>query len=406
MTTSLTPSHGEPSTRLYYLDWLRVIAVLGVFLFHAVHPFDLTPWHIKNAEQSYVITFFIAFMFPWGMPFFFLLAGAGSYLALRRRTATAFAHERFNRLLVPFIAGAILLMPVMLYFEWRHKVQTGVLDRPFADFVLDRNVGFTPIWFGALGYHLWFLGFLFAFSLLALPIFLWLKGDAGQRLIVRLAALCTHRGAILLFFIPVAVIRLTLQPFFPEEHNWADFCVLLAFFVLGFLVFSHSGFLQAIRRDWPLALSAGFMAAIAGIAIVAVTGSLDVQSPPRTALDGLFWILIAIDSWCWTLFFVYVGMRFLDFTNRWLEYGQDAIMPFFVVHQPVIIILAFFAVQWTASLGIKLVFVVAGSFCVSLGIYEFLIRRNATLGRAFGMKASGVTPRSRTPEVDPHADAA
>jgi glucans biosynthesis protein C len=56
----------------------------GVFLFHAVHPFDLTAWHIKNAERSAVVTFFIAFRFPWGIPFFFLLAGAGSWFALRR----------------------------------------------------------------------------------------------------------------------------------------------------------------------------------------------------------------------------------------------------------------------------------------------------------------------------------
>jgi glucan biosynthesis protein C len=66
-----------------------VIAILSVFLFHAVHPFDLTAWHIKNAEQSMAITFFIAFMFPWGMPFFFLLAGASSWFALSRRTGQA-----------------------------------------------------------------------------------------------------------------------------------------------------------------------------------------------------------------------------------------------------------------------------------------------------------------------------
>jgi hypothetical protein len=94
MNHSSSPSFtqlGRQPARLYFLDWLRVIAVLGVFLFHAVYPFDLTAWHIKNAEQSTVVTFFIAFMFPWGMLFFFLLAGAGSWFALRRRTATAYA---------------------------------------------------------------------------------------------------------------------------------------------------------------------------------------------------------------------------------------------------------------------------------------------------------------------------
>ena len=38
------------SARLHYLDWLRVLLILGVFLYHAVHPFDsAVDWHIKNA---------------------------------------------------------------------------------------------------------------------------------------------------------------------------------------------------------------------------------------------------------------------------------------------------------------------------------------------------------------------
>jgi glucans biosynthesis protein C len=376
---SITTGNDQQPARLSYLDGLRVIAMLGVFLFHAVHPFDLTAWHIKNAEQSVIITFFIAFMFPWGMPFFFLLAGAGSFFALRRRTARQFAHERFQRLLLPFVAGSLVLMPVMLSFEWRHKLQTGVLTGAFVDFLLDRNVGFTPIWFGALGYHLWFLGFLFAFSLLCLPIFLWLKGDAGQRLTSHLARLCEHRAALLLVVVPLALIRLALQPFFPEEHNWADFSVQMAFCLLGYLLFSQQAFLHTIRRDWRIHLGVGIGSAAAAIAIAASTHTLDLQAPPRTPLDVLFWILISIDSWCWTLFFLFIGMRYLNAANTYVAYGQAAILPFFVFHQPVIIVLAYYAVQWQASLVVKLLFVVIGSFCVTLGISAFLIRRIAPL---------------------------
>ena len=397
-------SENHTPQRIYYLDWLRVIAIVGVFLFHAVHPFDLTAWHIKNAEQSMVVTVFIAFMFPWGMPFFFLLAGAGSWFALRHRTARQFAYERFNRLMLPFIFGALLLMPVMLFFEWQHKLQTGVLTSSFIEFVLDRNVGFTPIWFGALGYHLWFLGFLFSFSILCLPIFLWLKGDAGRRFVAQLAKMCEQRGAILLFIIPLAIVRLTLHPFFPQEHNWADFCVQMSFFLLGFMLFSQPGFLQAIRRDWRINLGIGTVAAASAMAIAASTGTLDLQAPPRSLIDVLFWILIAIDSWCWTLFFLFVGMRYLDRTNKYLEYGQNAILPFFVLHQPVIIILAYYAVQWEASLLLKLLFVVIGSFSVTLGLYEYLIRRSAPLRRMFGIKTPSPAGRLEPILESPSAD--
>ena len=375
----------QPPVRLHYLDWLRVIAVLGVFVFHAVHPFDHMPWHIKNDEQSMLITFFIAFMFPWGMPFFFLLAGAGSRFALRRRTAGQFARERFNRLLVPFIFGSILLMPVMLYFEWSHKTQTGLFNMPLMEFLLDRNVGFSPEWFGSLGYHLWFLGFLFSFSLITLPVCLWLKGSAGQGWSAHLAGFCQRRGAILLFILPLAVVRIGLQQFFPQEHSWADFFVQMSFYLSGFILFSNPGFLQAIRRDWWICLVLGIAAAAVGMSLAVSAGSFDVQSAPRSLRDLLFWFLVTIDSWCWTIFFLYIGMRFLNFTNRCLEYGQEAILPFFVFHQPLIIILAYYAVQWDASLSIKLLFVVVFSFIMSLGSYE-LVRRFSPMSQIFGMK--------------------
>jgi glucan biosynthesis protein C len=388
MSKSLTNQIEQQPARLYFLDWLRVLAVLGVFLFHAVHPFDFLPWHIKNAVQSQVITFILAFMFPWGMPFFFLLAGAGSWLAMRRRTAGKFARERFNRLLVPYIAGAILLMPIMLYFEWQHKLLTGMVSIPFMDFLLDRNVGFSPRWFGGLGYHLWFLGFLFAFSILALPVFLWLKGSSGQRLITQLVRICEHRGGILIFIIPLAIVRLVLHPFFPQEHDWADFFYQMSFFIFGFILFSRQGFLTAVRRDWRISLAFGIVVTVLAMPIAAANNNFDILVPPHTLLDFIFWTLVCIASWCWSLFVLYIGMRFLDFTNRYLDYTKEAILPFFVFHQPVIIILAFFAVQWQASLVIKLLFVVFSSFCVTLGIYEFLIRRSPALRLVFGMKVA------------------
>lgn len=386
MQTAYTAPQDNNNTRLYYLDWLRVLAVLGVFLFHAVHPFDLTDWHIKNAEQSTAITAVLAFMFPWGMPFFFLLSGAGSWFALRRRTARQFVGERTRRLLLPYIGGALLLMPLMLYFEWLHKTQIGIFTMSFREYLLDRNVGFTPVWFGALGYHLWFLGFLYAFSLLGLPLCLWLRGGQGQRLLARLAGFCQWRGAILLFFLPLALLRLGLQPFFPREHSWADFAVQMAFYLAGFVLFSHPGFLQALRRDRWICLAVGVAAAVVGMGLAFSAGSFDLEQPPETWRDQVFWLLVVLDGWCWSLVILYVGMRFLNFSNPYLQYGQEAILPFFVFHQPVIIVLAYYAVQWPASLGAKLAFVVVGSFTVTLGIYELLIRRFDPLRRLFGMK--------------------
>ncbi len=82
-----TGSAARGSARLHYLDWLRVIAMLMVFVVHLVHVFDTLKWHVKNVEQSAALTFFVGFLYPWGMPFFFPIAGAGSWYTLRRRSA-------------------------------------------------------------------------------------------------------------------------------------------------------------------------------------------------------------------------------------------------------------------------------------------------------------------------------
>ena len=81
-------------------------------------------------------------------------------------------------------------------------------------------------------------------------------------------------------------------------------------------------------------------------------------------------------------------MRFLDYTNKWLRYGQEMIMPFFLVHQPVIVAIAFFVVQWNINLWLKLLIVVLSSFAVSLGLYELLFKRIGPVQALFGMKAS------------------
>ncbi len=88
------------SVRLHYLDWLRVLAILMVFLFHAVHPFDFGDWQVKNVEQSEIITIILLLLSIWGMPFFFLVAGAASWFALQKRTASQYLRERLNRLLI------------------------------------------------------------------------------------------------------------------------------------------------------------------------------------------------------------------------------------------------------------------------------------------------------------------
>lgn len=383
---SQSESSNRKSVRLYYLDWLRVLAILGVFLFHAVHPFDMFPWEIKNAEQSVAVTLFIVFLAPWGMPLFFLLSGVGSWFALRKRTGSQFIRERVNRLLIPFIVGALLLSPIQFYFQWRHQTETGAFVGSALEFLSAREISFGPRVFGWAGYHLWFLGFLFAFALIALPLFLWLKGDAGKRFIGWLARLCEKRAGLLVFIIPLSLVQFILRPFFPAEHDWADFVFLLLFFIFGYILYADTRFIKPIKRDWLIML----ILAILSTLFFFGAGAFDVATVWMEASGTpgfyLLWGIWSINSWSWTMFMIFIGMRYLDFRNKWLDYGQDIIVPFFLLHQPVIIVLAYYVVQWETSISLKIFVVVLGSFLITLGLCEFLIRRVEPARAIFGMK--------------------
>jgi hypothetical protein len=393
--------------RLYYLDWLRIIATLGVCLFHVTDIFNTAGFEIKNAEQSDVITMIQGFFFPWGMPLFFVIAGAGSWFALRRRTAVQFTRERTLRLLVPFFTGTLLLGPIQVYLSWRHRTETGVFTGTLGEFVLDRLANIGPKLFGAIGYQMWFLGFLFAFSLLALPFFIWLKGEAGRRFSARLAAFCQHRGGVLIFIVPLIAVRLVLHPFFPLEHDWADFSSYGLFFVLGYLVFTDARFTRAIRRDWPILLGVGLATTLAFGMIVLALGSINLEGAPDSLPVFLLWACVAAAGWCGAAFMVFIGMRFLDRDSQALRYGQATLLPFFVLHQTVMLAIAYFVVQWPAGLLPKLLIVLAGSFFATIAIIELVIKRVGILRILFGMKGerAGQTPVAAVPQKI-HADSA
>jgi peptidoglycan/LPS O-acetylase OafA/YrhL len=400
MTTAesqATRSGAQASSRVHYLDWLRVIAILIVFLYHSVHPFDLTDWHIKNVEQSLPITIILVILSMWGMPFFFTVAGAAGWFALQRRTVAHYIRERFMRLLVPFFVGCVLFIPLVRYLEWMNKTQRGVESGSFSDFWNGMiawfvNRGVDPVWFG-FGEHLWFLGFLFSFALLTLPLFLWLRSEAGKRFVSRLAVFCERRGVLFVLLLPILAVELSLRPLTTQEHSWADFVVQMCFFALGFLLFADERFLRVVRRDGWLLLGVGTAVVLILFGLYAAGYPiLEWGENPAAPQFYVIKTLVMIVAFSCTLGMLFIGMRFLDFANAQLRYAQEAALPFFVIHQPVIIIIAFFVVQWRVGLPVKMVVVMVGSFAACIALYELVIRRVGFLRAFFGMTSRHVEP--------------
>ena len=230
---------------------------------------------------------------------------------------------------------------------------------------------------------------MFAYALLALPIFRWFQRDAGRSFISWLGRLVEVRGGILLFIIPLALARILVQPFFPEEHGWLDFVYSFLFFVLGYILYADDRFVTAVRRDRWLSLAGGILSLVAFGPLFAVFGDQFFEWSETFVMPWsiISILLFTLSSWCWALCVLYLALKYLDFSNKWLEYGNSTIMPFYLLHQPVIIVIAFFVVQWNTGILPKLLVVVISSFVITLGLVELLIRPFRVTRMLFGMKA-------------------
>ena len=171
-----------------------------------------------------------------------------------------------------------------------------------------------------------------------------------------------------------------------DDYGLADFVYYLLFFISGYILIADGRFMRAIHRDWWLYLVLGIPCTLFFFSMALDVPVWDWMGSPGTWGFYLSWTLHGINSWCWIVVMLRVGMRFLDYTNKWLQYLREASFPVFIVHQPVIVFIAFYAVQWEVDLTIKLLVVVFGSAAVSLGLYELLFRRIGPLRALFGMK--------------------
>ena len=228
-----------PSTRRYDIDWLRVLATLLLFYFHSAKIFyQWSPFYILNDPLSRPLSYVSLLIEHWHMPLFFLLAGAASWFALRRRTAGQYLLERVKRLLVPYLFGLLVIVPPQLYFALRHY-------RPdYAESYLQFYPRyFDPDYTGGkfdMG-HLWFILFLFVFSLIALPLFLYLRRESVRHLVDRLARFLSWPAAI--FGLVLPIILLNAVP-----NGYPSPVYFLIYFLYGYVLVADKRFGRAISE--------------------------------------------------------------------------------------------------------------------------------------------------------------
>ena len=365
--------------RRHDIDWLRVLATYLLFIFHAGKVFDVRPfYHIKNAELSPLLGYLTGFIHQWHMPLFFVLAGWSVYGSLRRRGRSVFVSERLRRLFLPFLAGCVLLCPVIKYIELR--VGMGVTytgaetTAPFDE----RFLAFLPTFFTSLDRfswsHLWFLIYLFTFTLLYLPLFTRLmRARIGGREITP--------WMVYLPVVPLALIQVTLRGYWPGFQNlvndWANFTYYSLYFILGFLLARVPAFEQAIHRE---SRRAGM------IAVVAVLLMIPTDQPALALVNRA---LSGIVGWCFVVAFLGAAVQLLAFSNAALRYLSESALPIYILHQVGIVVLGSFVIRLDAGIAAKYLLLLATSVMAVMAVYHAVVRPLPAFRLLFGMAARG-----------------
>jgi glucans biosynthesis protein C len=373
--------------RIHYLDWLKVLIVYGILMFHASLVFTTATWLVSNHDRSRALSVFAGFCFPWGIPAMFLIAGADAYFGTRSSTPRTFVWRRVLRLLIPMIVGLFVLSPYQR-FVTSHNPPPPLSTLP--DFYLQFFKSFRfeadPEFISRYWLHLWFLGYLFAISVACLPLLMWLRGAGGRSFVADLIRLANFRGGLFLMALPLFAAQLVLRPAFPAYQDWADIATYVFVFGAGAIFFSDRGFEAAIVRDIRSIVIVGVLA-VFGLTVVFSyinynMGAISRLTLPEQVAFSLFWTL---DVWMWNLAVLYAGIRWLTRSNRVLRYANDSVLPFYVIHHPVVLTLASFIVTWQLGLWPKFFLIVVLAYAITLGIYDVGVRRWPLMRTLFGL---------------------
>jgi hypothetical protein len=378
--------------RWYWLDWLRVIAMGTIFLYHSGRPFIFIPWHITNpGPPDLAFTITNIFVTGWIMPLFFTVSGIATYFSLSRRSPGQYAKTRFLRLMVPFIfALFVVILPVHVYFD---AVFNGHYSGSFINFYfwvyfinffpLDLIPSLTYFAGANQGIYLWYLFWLFVFSLITAHFFKYLREKDDK--ISKLATLCNRRGGIFLLAIPLIIVDLVaIRPFFefPSDYGGWKLPTYLTFFILAYVVASDSQFMQSIDKNGLIALIISIITSLLIIGLFGAFGLDFLVSPSGYLIITPLW---AFNGWCWMVAILFLGRKFLSFNHKFLGFSNELVLPFYILHQTAIVAVAFFVVGMTTIVMVKYLIIAFAAFAI-ISLLLIPIRQINVLRFLFGMR--------------------
>ena len=368
--------------RRHDIDWLRTLAVWLLVPFHTSCIFG-EGWFLTSDGRSDALGIFNGFVSCWHMPLLFFLAGIGTHYALRKRDAKAFRKERFYRLFVPLVFGTFVVVPFQPYFR---RLQGGSFEGSIFAFYPRFFEGIHPE--GNFSYsHLWFLLYLFIFAMAFLPLFTTIYAKHGDAIGAWVMKLASKRGGLLFLFMPFFIIEATLRPIFPGLQtfftDWANVLKYGLLYVFGFYYVATPGLAQAVGQQRRIWLSAAGIGTVILVTLFILDllplGGYDPASMLVTGVYGGF------GPWAWILTFLGYAQRYLNFDNAILRRFVPISLPFYILHQTVLIAIGYYIIQAGFAMYPAFLIISTLTFIASWILADFGIRPWKITQLCFGM---------------------
>jgi hypothetical protein len=343
--------------RRYDIDWLRVIAIGLLLIYHIAIVFQ--PWamfvgFIRSKELLVNLWKPMTMLNVWRIPLLFYVSGMGLFFALKKRNLKQLLAERTLRILVPFLFGIVAIVPLHMYlFQHYYNLPLGYYA----------HVG-----------HLWFLGNIFIYVLLLSPLFIYLmKKEDGTFRRGLSAFMKNPMGplAISVFFVAEAIL-VKPQIYSLYALTWHGFFLGLFAFFFGFLfVYSGKAFWQTVSKwKWLYV----------GLATILYIIRLMVYESTSPSY------LMAIESNCWILGVFGLAYQYLNKPSTVLSYLSQAAYPVYIIHMFVVYGGAILILPLAIPAFMKFVLITGFTFVVCYVLYEFIIKRIGFLRPLFGLK--------------------
>jgi hypothetical protein len=239
--------------------------------------------------------------------------------------------------------------------------------------------------------------------MIALPLINFLKSEKSDTFLLRIESYLQKKWAVLSYIILLIVIQAALLPIFPEEthaliDDWTFFTYYLAFFVAGMLTASSDKIWQVLEKQRRFHL----LVALISLALLEGFMTIDwavLQSYLFADVRILWQITEIVVAWTWVITIIGYGRHYLNRNSKILKYANEGIYPFYILHQTVIIAVAFPMTEWNLDIGSKFLLLSSVSFLLTVLIYQIFIRPFNCVRVLFGMKVRKMTEENGSKNI-------